>query len=401
MPNATSSNPRRFNFDELHSAMRRQVDQQFLPGIATAVLAGGEAVDTFCTGWADKEAGIALRPDHIYRMFSNTKLVTACAVLMLWEEGRFDLDDPIERFIPQLGQRRVLRPGATHIHDTEPARGPITIRQLMTHTSGLSYGVFDPGSVLFQAYSDAKVLSPLTSLAEKMDQLAALPLRFHPGTAWEYSVASDVTARLVEVVSGHSFGEFLRGRIFEPLGMVDTGFYVPAAQQHRLCAYYSGVDLADPTKPGLVRRNELPYPGAYLARVPNESGGGGLVSTLDDTVRLIKAVMPNSGRLLKPSTLALMARNQLAPGLCVDFPGLIRFEGWGFGLGSGVIVQPAPFEPRDSVGEFQWSGLGGTHWWVNPRFDIAGVLMTQRHFGSSNAYAFEFKREAYRALGLR
>ena len=394
-----ASTARRFNFDPLHAGMQRQVDLGFLPGVAIAVLAGGEVVDSFCTGWADKEAGIALRPDHIYRIFSNTKLVTSCAALLLWEEGRFDLDDPIERFIPQLGQRQVLRAGATRSDDVEPASGPITIRQLFTHSSGLSYGLFDPGSLITRLYTEGKILDPRTTLAQKMDALALLPLKFHPGTDWEYSVASDVLARLVEVISGQRFGDFLAGRIFTPLGMVDTGFVVPPAEQHRLCAYYGGVDFADPTKPGLVRYDDLPYPGAYRTPVPNQSGGGGLVSTLDDTVRLIKAVLPGSNRLLKPSTLKLMAQNHLAPGLCVQFP-MMRFEGMGFGLGSGVIVQPGPYDPIDSTGEFLWSGLGGTHWWVNPVANIAGVLMTQRHMGAMNPYAYEFKMLAYRAAGL-
>jgi len=393
------STKRRFDFDPLHVAMQRQVDLGFLPGVSTAVLVDGEVVDSFCTGWADKEAGIALRPDHIYRMFSNTKLVTACATLMLWEEGHFDLDDPIERFIPQLGQRRVLRDGATRIDDTEPAAGSITIRHLLAHSSGLSYGLLDPGTLLYRAYVDAKVLSPATTLAQKMDALAPLPLKFHPGTGWEYSIASDVTARLVEVVSGRRFGDFLADRIFTPLGMVDTGFVVPPGDLHRLCAYYGGVDFADPTKPGLVRYDDLPYPGAYRTPVPYQGGGGGLVSTLDDTVRLIKAVLPGSTQLLKSSTLKLMAQNHLAPGLCVEFP-LMRFEGMGFGLGSAVIVKPGPYDPKDSTGEFLWSGMGGTHWWVNPRANIAGVLMTQRHMGAMNPYAYEFKMLAYWAAGL-
>ncbi|HXE50886.1 MAG TPA: serine hydrolase domain-containing protein [Ramlibacter sp.] len=393
------STKRRFDFDPLHVAMQRQVDLGFLPGVATAVLVDGEVVDSFCTGWADKEAGIALRPDHIYRMFSNTKLVTACATLMLWEEGHFDLDDPIERFIPQLGQRRVLRDGATRMDDTEPAAGSITIRHLLTHSSGLSYGLFDPGTLLYQVYTGAKVLNPGTTLAEKMDALAPLPLKFHPGTGWEYSIASDVTARLVEVVSGRRFGEFLAERIFTPLGMVDTGFVVPPGELQRLCAYYGGVDFADPTKPGLVRYDDLPYPGAYRTPVPYQGGGGGLVSTLDDTVRLIKAVLPGSTKVLKPSTLKLMAQNHLAAGLCVEFP-FMRYEGMGFGLGSAVIMKPGPYDPKDSTGEFLWSGLGGTHWWVNPGANVAGVLMTQRHMGAMNPYAYEFKMLAYRAAGL-
>ena len=145
-----------------------------------------------CVGWADKEARIPLRADHIFRAFSNTKLITSCAALLLYEEGRFQLDDPIEKFIPQLGNRRVLRAGATSLDDTEPASGSITIRHLMSHRSGLSYGVFDPGAVIFKAYNERKVLNPATPLSDMIEVLADLPLIYHPGTSWEYSVATDV-----------------------------------------------------------------------------------------------------------------------------------------------------------------------------------------------------------------
>ncbi len=148
------------DFQALHAAMRAQVDREFLPCVSTALLAGRNVVDRFCYGSADREAGIALREDHIFRMFSSTKLVTSCAVMSLLEEGKFALDDPVEAYIPALAGRQVLRPGAKRIDDTEPARSPITIRHLMAHTSGLSYGMFDPGSVLYEAYNRAGVLHP-------------------------------------------------------------------------------------------------------------------------------------------------------------------------------------------------------------------------------------------------
>jgi CubicO group peptidase (beta-lactamase class C family) len=172
-------------FEALHAAMREQVDRQLLPGVSTALLCGREVVDLFCCGSADREAGVALREDHIFRVFSNTKLVTSCAALLLFEEGRYRLDDPIEAYLPELGRRRVLRPGATELGDTEPARGPITVRHLMTHTAGLSYGLFDPGSLLFDAYNRAAVMHPAKTLAMKVQSLADLPLSSHPGTRWE------------------------------------------------------------------------------------------------------------------------------------------------------------------------------------------------------------------------
>ena len=387
------------DFGALHTAMRVQVDQQLLPGLSTVLLRGREVVDRFCYGHADREAGVALREDHIFRMFSSTKLVTACAVMLLVEDGRIRLDDPVDAYIPELGARQVLRPGAQRIDDTEPAQCAITLRHLMTHTSGLSYGVFDPGSLQFQAYNLAGVLSPTQDLAGMMKALAPLPLSFHPGTQWEYSVASDVLGRVVEVASGESFGNFLARRIFGPLGMNDTDFWVPPAKLDRLCALYVGVDLLDPTKPGLLRADDKPYPGAYTRKVPRESGGGGLVSTLDDSMRLIQSLIPGGPTLLKAATLATMASNQLPPGICVRFPNVPLQPAWCFGLGSSVRIGSGAGEPEDVAGEVSWGGLAGTLWWINPRLGIAAVLMTQRYFGFGNPYAYEFKRQAYRALG--
>lgn len=384
--------------------MKSQVDQQFLPGVSTVLLQGRNIVDTFCYGQADKEAATPLREDHIFRMFSNTKLVTSLAILLLMEDGKLKLDDPVEAYIPVLGKRQVLRAGATRLDDVEPAKTPITIRHLMTHTSGLSYGVFDPGSLLFNTYNQTGVLNPTTSLAEMMKVLAPLPLAFHPGTQWEYSVATDVLGHVVEIVSGESFGAFLSRRIFNPLAMGDTDFWVPESKRDRFCALYVGADLLDPTKPGLTRIDDKPFPGAYTHKLPRESGGGGLVSTLGDTVRLIQSLMPSATpsdgpTLLKPETLALMSQNHLPEGMCVQFPNVPREPGWCFGLGSSFKRSAAAYEPAAAHGEVGWGGLAGTIWWINPRLNIAGVLMTQRYFGFGNPYSFMFKSTAYRALG--
>jgi CubicO group peptidase (beta-lactamase class C family) len=386
-------------FQALHEALRRQVRDGFLPGVSTVLLRGRDVVDRFVCGHADIEAGIPLREDHIFRVFSNTKLVTSCAVLLLVQEGKLRLDDPIERHIPELGERKVLRPGATSIDQVEPAKSSITVLHLMTHTAGLSYGVFDPGSVMFAAYKRARVHDPATSLSQMIKAIEPLPLAFHPGTQWEYSIATDVLGRLVEVVSGEALGTFLARRIFGPLGMVDTDFRVPEAKRARLCALYGGVDFMDPRKPGLVRLDDTPYRGAYLAKPARESGGGGLVSTLDDTVRLIQALTPGGPTLLEPQTLALMGRNHLPPGLCVWFPNVPTNPGWVFGLGSSVLAVPGRHDPENAAGEVSWGGLAGTMWWMNQRLGIAGVLMTQRYMGSGNPYTFEFRRLAYKALG--
>jgi CubicO group peptidase (beta-lactamase class C family) len=387
-----------YDFGPAHAAMRRFVDGNILSGVSSAVLAGRDLVDVNCVGWADKEARIPLRVDHIFRVFSNTKLITSCAALLLFEEGRFQLDDPIERFIPQLANRRVLRLGATSLDETEPAKGSITIRHLMSHSSGLSYGVFDPGTLIFKAYNERNVLNPATTLAEMMDVLADLPLVHHPGTSWEYSVATDVMARLVEIISGQRFDTFIQSRILGPLGMVDTGFVMPDESRRRLAAYYAGADLVDPMKPGLTRTDDVPYPGAYLRPVPRLNGGGGLVSTLPDMVALIRSLLPGGSTFLKADTIALMMTNQLPQRVWIRFPAVGELRGRGFGLAGTLILEPSPLDHKDSTGELYWGGVAGTQWWISPRANIAGLMMTQRQMAFAHPFIFEFKRLVYDAV---
>jgi CubicO group peptidase (beta-lactamase class C family) len=387
-----------YDFAPAHAAVRRYVDGNILSGVSSAILVGRDLVDVNCVGWADKEAQAPLRVDHIFRVFSNTKLITSCAALLLFEEGRFELDDPIERFIPQLADRRVLRPGAASLSETEPASGSITIRHLMSHSSGLSYGFFDPGTVIFKAYNERGVHNPATTLAQMMDALADLPLVYHPGTSWEYSVATDVLARLVEIVGGQPFDKFIRSRILGPLGMVDTGFVVPEQSRGRLAAYYAGADLMDPMKPGLTRTDNSPYPGAYVRAVPRLNGGGGLVSTLPDMVALIRSLLPGGPTLLRPDTIASVMTNQLADGVWMRFPIVGELRGKGFGLAGGLILEPSPFDHKDSAGELYWGGIAGTQWWISPKTGVAGVLMTQRQMSFSHPFALEFKRLAYEAI---
>jgi CubicO group peptidase (beta-lactamase class C family) len=387
-----------YDFRPAHAAMQRYVEGNILAGISSAVLVGRDLVDVNCVGWADIEAGTPLRVDHIFRVFSNTKLVTSCAALLLFEEGRFQLDDPIEKYIPQLANRRVLRPGAALLDDTEPAKGSITIRQLMSHSAGLSYGIFDPGTPIFKAYNERKVLNPATTLADMIDVLADLPLVYQPGTSFEYSVAIDVIARLVEIVSGESFDRFIQARILGPLGMVDTGFVVPEQDQGRLVAYYAGADLMQPMKPGLTRTDDSPYPGAYLRPVPRFNGGGGLVSTLPDMVALIRSLLPGGPTLLKPATIASLMNNQLPDDVWMRFAMMGELVGKAHGLAGGLILKPSPFDHPDSQGELYWGGVAGTQWWISPKRNMAGVMMAQRQMAFIHPFSFEFKRLAYEAV---
>jgi CubicO group peptidase (beta-lactamase class C family) len=271
---------------------------------------------------------------------------------------------------------------------------PITIRHLMSHSSGLSYGLFDPGTLIFNAYTERKVTNPATTLAEMVDALADLPLLYHPGTSWEYSVATDVLARLVEVISGQRFDAFIQSRILGPLDMADTGFV--ASDPDRLVAYYKGADLLDPMKPGLRRADDAPYPGAYLRPFPRQSGGSGLVSTLPDMVALIRSLLPGGPTLLKPDTIKLMTTNQLPEGVWMRFPPYGELQGKGHGLAGAVIAEPAAYDHRDARGELFWGGRGGTQWWISLNANTAGVIMAQRDMG--HPFVVEFKRLAYEAV---
>ena len=383
-----------YDFRPAHAAVQRYVDGNLLSGFSSAVLVGRDLADVTCIGWADKEAPIPLRVDHIFRVFSNTKLVTSCAALLLFEEGRFQLDDPIEQFIPQLANRRVLRPDATSLDQTEPAVRPITIRHLMSHSSGLSYGLLNPGTLIFNAYNARKVVNPATTLAEMIDVLADLPLVFHPGMSWEYSVATDVLARLVEVISGQRFDAFIQSRILGPLGMVDTGFVVSG--RDRLVAYYAGAELVDPMKPGLTRADDAPYPGAYLRPFPRQSGGSGLVSTLPDMVALFRSLVPGGPTLLRPDTIKLMMTNQLPEGVWLRFAAYGELQSKGHGLAGALILEPAAFDHQDARGELFWGGRAGTQWWISPKKNTAGLIMAQREMG--HPFVVEFKRLAYEAV---
>ncbi len=387
-----------YDFKPARAAMQRYVDDNLLSGISWAVLEGRDLVDVNCVGWADKEAEKPLRTDHIFRAFSNTKLITSCAALLLYEEGKLELDDPIERFIPQLGNRKVLRPGATSLDDTEPAKSSITIRQLLSHSSGLSYGFFDPGTPIYKALNERGVHNPMTTLADMVDVLADMPLVYQPGTSWEYSLATDVTSRLVEVVSGQRFDAFIKARIFDPLGMVDTGFFVPEQNHNRLVGYYAGADVMAPMKPGLTRFDHSPFPGAYLKPVPRLSGGGGLVTSMPDMVALIRSLLPGGRMLLKPETIAQMMSNQLPDGQWIRFALLGEQPGRAFSLAGGLILKPGPFDHADAAGELYWGGVAGTQWWISPRRNMAGVMMAQRQMAFTHPFSFEFKRLAYEAL---
>jgi CubicO group peptidase (beta-lactamase class C family) len=379
--------------------MQRYVDDGILAAVHAVVLENGEPVDVIRCGYADIESRRPVTDDAIYRIYSNTKPITAVAVMRLYEAGSFRLDDPLDAYLPAFRDLRVLRAGAGDPADVERLRARPTIRQLLCHNAGFSYGLFheSPVDALYQA---AGILSPRQTLSEMAAALAGIPLACQPGSRFLYSVSSDLLARLVEVWSGLRFGEYLERHIFAPLGMSDTGFHVPPGKHARLVTLYSPRQPLQPMAPGFVRttetaRNSFREPRAL------ESGGGGLVSTLPDYLRFVQMLV-NGGshrrhRMLQPQTLALMRTNQLPRGVSVQFPDW-SMPDTVFGLGFALKTAPAAGEPAAAIDEYHWGGMAGTHTFMSPRGNFAALLFTQRMPGFWHPFSHEFRRLVYRAI---
>ena len=393
--------PSSFEFSELHQRMQFYIDEEILPCCATLIMRGTEVLDYKTYGFMDLESKRPLMDDAIYRMYSNTKLVTSVALMMLWERGDFQLDDPLERFMPNFKDMKVLRSGAKSPEDVAPADQKISIRHCLSHTAGFSYGFIEPNSIIDKAYADGglSVISDgSVSLEDFCDRLSGLPLAYEPGSSWRYSVATDVCARLVEVLSGKAFDEFLRENIFLPLGMGDTDFWVPKDKTDRFITQYAPMDLFDPMKPGLVKQDD-PITGEYSTKRAFLSGGGGLVSTVSDYLAFLK-VLVNGGiwngvQLLKPETLSMMRTSQLADGVKVAFP-MWSMPGTGFGLGFAIKLETEKDEPAAALDEYHWGGMAGTHSWMSPRTNITGFCLTQRMPGFWHPFSHEFKSIVYK-----
>jgi CubicO group peptidase (beta-lactamase class C family) len=390
------------DFSAANAVLQRAVDGHLLPGVSTALWRDGEIIDHFCSGHADIERGELLRPDHIHRAFSNTKLLTSVLALRLLDRGRFALDDPIKNWLPAMGKLRVLRPGATQLTDTDALQRDITVRHLLSHQAGFSHGVFDPGTLIYNGYHASGVRQSDAALDELITRLGTLPLLHQPGSAWEYSMATDVLARLIEVVTGRTFFDALQTHLLNPLGMVDTAFVLRPDQVPRLCALYGG-DRSDPTRPGLTRLDNVPWPGAHLRPVPREGGASGLCTTQSDMLALLTALLPGPQAILSASSLSELTRDQLPLDRCVQFLVGGPMPQFGFGLG-GAVTRPPQLAQTETatalVGEMQWGGLAGTHWWISPSTGTVGVLMTQRFFGFWNPFWFDYKARINQALNM-
>jgi CubicO group peptidase (beta-lactamase class C family) len=379
--------------ERINTVMQRYVDEKKLAGVITLVARRGAVVHLGKCGMADIEAGKPMQLDTIFRIYSMTKPITSTAVLMLMEEGRLRLADPIAQYIPGFKDVKVL--------DSAPGSGvrqvsadrPITIRDLLTHTAGLSYGSEDIYiDELYRRHVwEPMAANPDWTLADWIGAVAKLPLASQPGTRFRYSVATDVLGYLVQVISGMPFEAFLEQRIFEPLAMSDTDFWVPPQKVERFAANYgpdadAGSKVIDP-----------PATSHYTRPSKAPSGGGGLVSTTTDYLRFAQMLL-NKGelegvRLLGRKSIELMTTNHLPDGVyCFDDPSS------GFGLGVSVLMDLGKSQMLGSVGNFGWGGAANTNFWVDPQEELLGILMLQ--FMPMDTYPIitDFRNLTYQAL---
>lgn len=384
----------------IDNALQRYVDQEKLSGIVALIAREEQAVYFERFGQMSRETGMPMQSDTIFRIASMTKPVTSVAAMTLWEEGRFQLDDPVSRYIPELGSMKVLQDGNGAVNNLVEPERQMTVRDLLRHTSGLSLGIsLLEASPVNKIYQDADLHNANQTLEEMTLKLSQLPLAGHPGAEWRYSIATDVLARLVEVISGMPFDEYLSHSIFDPLSMNDTGFHVPQEKFERFATVY-GL-----TPSGELSPIGLPSEKRYTQRPGFLSGGDGLVSTAPDYLKFCQ-MMLNGGvlddaRILGRRTVDLMTINHLQP---ESMPFQISrtmsgfTKGYGFGLGFAVMTDLAESTAMGSEGEYNWGGAATTFFWVDPQEHLIGILMTQfmpmYHYNIDR----EFRILAYQAL---
>ncbi len=382
---------------------RKYIDSGKLPGTLTMIARRGEIAHLGVRGLADVERGTPVAEDTIWRIYSMTKPITSIAFMMLVEEGLVALDDPVHRFIPEWRNLGVFA-GGTHrtgFQTTRPAR-PMLMIDLLRHTSGLTYG-FQLRTNVDAAYRAAKIgeIEKAGDLDQFIATLGKLPLEFSPGEKWNYSVATDVLGYLVQKIGGEPFEAFLKRRILDPLGMVDTGFQVPAGAGARFASCYQ------PTRDGGLELQDDMATSSYLEAPGFVSGGGGLVSTAGDYMKFAQALLDggvgNGHRLVGRKTLELMTANHLPGG--VDLPALsvslfseASYSGVGFGLGFANTIDPAKTLTPGSVGDYYWGGAASTFFWVDPVEELIAIFMTQLIPSSTYPVRRELRTMVYAAL---
>ena len=371
------------------------------------------------TGYAELETEKSFQEDTIVRIFSMTKPVTTVAAMMLYEENHFQLDDPISRYIPEFRDMQVWQ-GGDSIDNTVPADQPITVRHLMTHTSGLTYGFMEANPVDAQ-YRALKIENPsdAVDLAEWVERAATIPLICQPGSQWNYSISTDVLGRLVEIWSGETLAEFFDNHIFQPLKMVDSGFHVAEGKHDRFAALYTpswGATMASvgnttvseqEKERGGIKLRETASQSRYLKPAKIYGGGGGLTSTMSDYARFCQMLL-NRGeldgqRLLGRKIVEFMMMNHLPDNKDMAAMGQpvwseTSYDGIGFGLGFAVVLDPVKASIIASKGEHHWGGAASTFFWVDPEEDLFVVFLTQLIPSSTYPIRRELRARVYQAL---
>lgn len=405
-PLAADTEPRHVGLDPARLAridahLDRYVAEHKLPGWSLLIARRGRIAHVGVGGRRDVEAGLPVEPDTVFRIYSMSKPITSVAAMVLYERGMFELTDPIHRYLPEFEHMTVFDGGSDLRPSTVPAAGPIRVWHLLTHTSGLTYGFHraHPVDAMYRAAGYEWTAPPSADLAASVRTWAQLPLLFHPGTEWNYSVSTDVLGRLVEVLSGQPLDRALDELVLGPLGMSETAFAVPPERRDRLAALY----VPSP-RTGLLRSDAL---GAGFLEPSWLSGGGGLSSTLGDYHRFTQFLLGQGSldgtRLLSARTARYMGRNHLPGG--ADLTAFGRplfaeapFDGVGFGLGLAVTIDPVATHTLGSAGELSWGGAASTAFWVDPAEELAVVFMTQLLPSSTYPLRSQLRQLVYSAL---
>ncbi|WGS01326.1 beta-lactamase family protein [Bradyrhizobium sp. ISRA443] len=391
----------------------RYIESGRFPGTQLLIHRRGKLVHSTVQGFADLERKVPVKDDTIFRIYSMTKPITSVAFMMLVEEGRVAIDEPVAKYIPEWKNLGVFAAGTAPAFLTRPPSRPMLIVDLLRHTSGLTYG-FQQRSNVDAAYREKKIgeVVKAGTLDSMIEDLANIPLEFSPGEAWNYSVSTDVLGYLVGKISGQPFEQFLKERIFKPLGMNDTDFFVPADKAHRLAACYSadpqgGFNPLAAERKGTLTLQDDPATSSFLSPPSLISGGGGLCSTAADYLTFCRALI-NGGelggiRLIGPKTLKLMTSNHLPGG--VDLPAMSRsmfseaaYNGIGFGLGFAVTMTPAQTLIAGSPGEFNWGGAATTSFFIDPAEELITIFMTQVLPSSAYPLRRELRTMVYAAI---
>src|SRR6476661_3623585 len=371
----------------LRRVLTREIERKRLPGAVAMIARQGKLGFLEAFGVQDPASGAPMQNDSIFRIYSMTKPVVSVAIMMLVEEGRLFLADPLSKYVPAFADPKVAveRDGRVEL---VPAERPITIQDLLRHTSGLTYEFVGTAAVQ-RMYLDKKLPSTDQTNADQVERLASLPLFSQPGKQWDYSRSTDVLGRIIEIVSGETLGEFLRQRIFAPLGMNDTGFHVPTEKQSRIAEPFA----KDPDSGEAVRLLDIRRPARF------ESGGGGLVSTLPDYARFLDMLAAGGTcegqRLLARKTIDLMRSDHLGPN--VRRGSELLQPGHGFGLGFAVRTEPGLSVMPGSVGLYFWGGIAGTTFWIDPKEELYAMMLVQAP-GQRDYYRALFRTLVYGAL---